>query len=443
MLLLLLNSCFKSNVTSDSNNNENSGEDNSPVENIAPVIAPASPENNCSVTTHWLSSGNLRIGITSNGGGVINQVELDGKKIMSKASQMYGRAGQSCIRDEAHNLRYNPTQAGFNETIGTPCTIKEEDRKLIVEPRQCALWYGDGEYDFTEWENVGNDPYNDDGLSIGKLGYGKDGDNLNEKNLKHRQLEEVGSEFDYYGYYEDRLGFDGINIPLIYHYYEFRYVRESGHCISQFFENGKMRDGRCILNESKFVDDISVKYPEGKHPGTKFDMNTVISLWSLRHDNPLWYPKYRYVQNNDGEWIMLLRNENGRQNPFHVTQNYKHVLIISDSDDINTGQSFCIYRPSSDVNINSIIGVNKETNEIVYKDNRIKEIEILDTPERTADMGLYGFRDYMTGILNPKRLAGQYDGAYEAYRAEFYILSGTAKQIMDAVKILDKHYKSN
>ena len=407
--------------------------------NRLPVIAAANANNNASITTHWLSSGNMRIGITSNGGGVINQIELNGQKIMGEASQMYGRVGQSCIRDESHNRKYNPTQAGFNETIGTPCIISEINKKLVIEPRQCALWHGDSQYDFCEWENIGSDPYKDDGLN-GKLGYGSDKDGLNEKNLKNKQLDEVGSEFDYYGFYEDKKGIYDIEIPVIYHYYEYRYVREPGHCISQFLENGIMEDGKSILNESEFIEDISVNFPEGKHKGTKYDMNTNIHLWSLRSDNSMWYPKYRLVQKNDGQWNVQTRIINNKPSPFIVKSGYRNVLILSDTEKLDEGVALCIYKPDSDINTNSIIGVKKETNQIVYKDNRIKEFEILDQPERTPTMGLYGFRDYTLGILNPNHFYGEYDGIYEALRAEFYILSGTVQQIMDAIDILDKNY---
>ena len=64
------------------------------------------------VTTHHLKSGSsgFQIGITSNGGGVINEVIIPGLgDIMGPASDMYGRAGQVAIRDASHGGRYNPT----------------------------------------------------------------------------------------------------------------------------------------------------------------------------------------------------------------------------------------------------------------------------------------------------------------------------------------------
>jgi len=86
------------------------------------IIVPSDP----SVTTDTLRSGELVLGINSNGGGVINYLYLPGTgNIFGPQSVKYGRSGQSAMRDALHGGRYNPTQAGFNETLGTPCTVKK------------------------------------------------------------------------------------------------------------------------------------------------------------------------------------------------------------------------------------------------------------------------------------------------------------------------------
>ena len=128
------------------------------------VIAPSDP----SITTDTLKSGNLILGINSNGGGVVNYLTIPGVgNIFGPQSVKYGRSGQSAMRDGLHSGRYNPTQAGFNETLGTPCIVEKQTDKLMLPARPLALWYGDCEWDFTEWENIGADPscYNDGGNS--------------------------------------------------------------------------------------------------------------------------------------------------------------------------------------------------------------------------------------------------------------------------------------
>ncbi len=119
------------------------------------IIAPSDP----SITTDTLRSGELVLGINSNGGGVINYLYLPGTgNIFGPQSVKYGRSGQSAMRDALHGGRYNPTQAGFNETLGTPCTVERGADKLVIPARPVALWYGDCKWDFTEWENIGADP---------------------------------------------------------------------------------------------------------------------------------------------------------------------------------------------------------------------------------------------------------------------------------------------
>ena len=185
------------------------------------IIAPSDPR----VTTHRLRSGDLVIGLTDNGGGVINEVNIPGLgDIMDKATDMYGRAGQVAIRDDSHGGRYNPTQAGFWETLGTQCQITHTEDKLVVEPRGMALWHGDRKYDFAEWENIGPDPYPEDN------GHG-DLDGLDERDLPGKQATEVYSEFDYYGIYENVMGQHGITTPAVYHYFEIRFIRPPGPCL--------------------------------------------------------------------------------------------------------------------------------------------------------------------------------------------------------------------
>ncbi len=381
------------------------------------VIAKSDPR----ITTHYLKSGNFMIGITDNGGGILNNITLPGiGDIMDVQTDMYGRAGQVAIRDASHGGRYNPTQAGFNETLGTQCKVVETPNKLTVVRRPLSLWHGDGKYDFTEWENIGADPYKNDNAN-------SDIDGLDESQLEGKQETEVTSEFDYFGTYENIKGKYGIESPAIRHYIEISFIRKPGHCINQF------RPGTKLFNEKALAKDISNKFPEGVHKGTAQDMNGMIAVWSLRHDKAMWNHSFVHYRTNSGEW----KTQNARPNIGVDSDNT--VLILADSSNINKGVALGLYRPKSEINEYFIIGRNEKTNKTEYKDQRYKAANegtsITYLYRRTPTLAKYGFVTRCTGMIN--RTALKKD-VYEVYRGEYYILQGTPKEIMDAVKQIDK-----
>lgn len=372
------------------------------------------------ITTHELSSGEYVLGITENGGGVINKIFIPGLgDIMGKETDKYGRAGQVAIRDASHGGRFNPTQAGFFETLGTQCEIIKTDDKLIVSPRPMALWHGDGEYDFTQWENIGPDPYNNDNGN-------SDIDGLDESNLVGKQETEVTSEFDYYGVYENVKGKYGITTAAFRHYFEIRLSREPGHAVEQF------RPGTKLFNESALRADISVKQPQGKHPAKYYDLSGFTALWSLRHDLALWTHKYVYYRDTNKKW------KTSDANIDLGAQTDSTVMILANSNDPTKGIALGLFRPSTDINYNYIIGRNDITNQIVHKDNRYQlpaeGSKINYSYKRAPTMSKYGFSTRGSGIINR---IGLPQNVYESYRAEFYILFGTPQEIMEAVKAIE------
>lgn len=378
------------------------------------IIAPSNPR----ITTHKINSGLVTLGITENGGGVINQLILPGLgDIMGEQADMYGRSGQSSIRSLAHSGKYNPTQAGFNETLGTVSTIIQNDDELIIKPRGCALWKADGKYDFIEWENIGSDSYRDDQKNT-------DLDHLDERELVGKQETEVFSEFDYYGTYQNYLGKQGIKIAAFRHYYEYRFIRKSGHCINQFNKDSP------IWDKSNIVKDISVKYPEGVFKGTDKDMNNMNAAWSIRNDLLLWNPEVRYIQTIKGKW-----EAQPRLKVFHGDDlDYKQAFIVAESYNENTGRALGFYKPASEINSFPIIGVKEVDGSLVYKDNRTNENYINESPTRTSSMSWMGFKNDSRGMISRDRLP---DGVYETYRAEYYLFYGTPKEIITAIATLD------
>ena len=386
-----------------------------------------------SAVTDTIKSGDFVLGINDYGGGAISMISLPGVgNIMGPKALSYGRMGQSSIRDGAHGGKYNPTQAGFTETIGTECEVIKTPGKMVVEPRGCALWNGDGKYDFTEWENIGPDPYKNDGGN-------SDQDGLDESNLSviingktyTKQEAEVYSEFDYFGTYENAKGKNGITIPAFRHYFEYRFIRRPGHCINQF------RDGTPVWDGSKISTNLSVKNPKGVFKGTDKDMNNLSASWSIRNDLSLWYPKFRYVQKVNGTWEVEDRSI--RTTDRNDTK-YKQVFIIAESKDDNTGNAIGFYRPDSEINKNQIMGVREYDNSIFYTDNRIKETFYIETPTRTPTMSWMGFRNSSLGLINRDRLP---QGIYETYREEAYLFFGTPKQIKEAIAAFDNNMKTN
>ncbi len=381
------------------------------------IIAISDP----TVTTHYLNSGDFRIGITDNGGGILNNITLPGKgDIMDVQTDMYGRAGQIAIRDASHGGRYNPTQAGFFETLGTQCEVIETPDKLTVTRHPLSLWHGDGKYDFIEWENIGADPYKKDNGN-------SDIDGLDESKLEGKQETEVASEFDYFGTYENVKGKFGIESPAIRHYIEISFIREPGHCINQF------REGTKLFNEKALAKDISKKFPEGVHKGTSKDMNGLISIWSLRHDRAKWVHSFVHYRTADGQW----KTQPAENDLSEESDNT--VIILSDSSSLKNGTALGLYRPKSDINEYFIIGRNEKTNKTEYKDQRYTAANdgtrITYSYKRTPTLAKYGFANRCTGMIN--RTALKKD-VYEVFRGEYYILQGTPEEIMATVKQIDK-----
>ena len=376
-----------------------------------------------SITTHKLSSGDegFQIGITSNGGGVINFVNLPGKgDIMRLASDRYGRAGQLAFRDSSHGGSYNPTQAGYNEELGTKCQVVRDNKKLIVPQRGMALWFGDNRYDFTHWENIGDDSKDSDGGNSDK-------DGIDESNLPGKQATEVFSEFDYYGIYEDVFGQNNIEVATIRHYFEASFIRKPGHCIDQFKEGTPMYNANALRREIKNL------APKGSFPGTEKDLNGVIAVWTLRNDVARWDYKFIYLRNASGNWVSLDATKN-------VPASYdQSVIIMAESDNPKNGRALGLYKPNSEINKFPIVGINENTGTIDYKDNRIRlaseGTKLSYSKFRAPSMSKYGFSNRFSGMINRTRLQ---DNQYEMYRGEYFISYGTPQRIMDNIDKITK-----
>ncbi len=413
------------------------GVESAPLDDWFTVVDETDP----ALTTDVISSGGLELGVSSFGGGYINRLSLPGfGDVMGFQADRYGRGGQSAIRDILHGERYNPTQAGFSDPAGTICRVLEtiDESALVVAPRPCVLFRGDGKFDFTEWENLADDGYVESGGS-------NDWDTIDESLLPGKQATEVTSEFDYFCTYEDLMDATNITIPCFRHYYEYRYVRDPGHCIEQH-NLGPLFDP--VTGE---VTDISVAQPAGVYPAATNDMGILKFGMSIRMDNAVWQPTHHW--HVDGSTINDLsvkeRGESVTARRWHrdtslatrtpgfnvpgYTQVHAPLLILSDSTDIDQGGALGLYFPDSDINLNSIVGMDKESGEIVYKDDRRLHMEVRDSPFRIPTMQWIGFRGHLLGMLNPTRTP---PGTMEVFRGEFYILYGSPREIFEHAQLI-------
>ena len=391
--------------------------------------------------TDTIRSGGFILGISDYGGGYITKIEIPGLgDIMGTVSRTYGRGGQSSIRDMGRKGCYNPTQAGYSDIAGTECQVTKTKGKMVVEPRGCCLFNGDGGFDYTRWENITPDPYPNDGGNT-------DLDNIDEENLSVningynyvKQEAEVYSDFDFYGEYENYKEKVGLSVPCIRHYLEYRFIRSislPNSAMKQFSKSALSTQG--YWDDSKILSQIPMSNPLGNFPGGEDHLNSVLLSYSLRNDTALWDPNYRYVQLKDGTWQTQTRSTQFEGNETA----YKLRFIVAESNDETKGNALGFYRPDSYINKYNVVGIKESTNSEVYVDNRIVDNYYLDIRYRIPTMSWIGFRNESRGLISRAYLTGINSGVYEKQRQESFYLYGTPAQLKAAFAQLDKYYSN-
>ncbi|NNM86236.1 MAG: hypothetical protein HKL96_10840 [Phycisphaerales bacterium] len=360
------------------------------------IAAPSNP----ALTTQTLRSGDFILGISDLGGGYINKLVIpDHGDIMGSASKRYGRGGQSAMRDYMHAGAYNPTQAGYTDMDGTQCQIVTKPGLLVITPHKCRLWWADGKYDFT-----------------------------NRHRTPAQEARKITSEFDYYGYYQNVDGTNGITISCIKHYFEYRFIRKPGFCFRQF------GPGTPVFRPYNALKDIPVKHPVGVYPAQPFDLSKALVVWSLRGDTAIWNPRWVYYLKKSGTWDIHRRRDNTHHLVYGSNATYQPLIIISDSKDPSTGKALGVFRPNSVINTNIIVG-RKDNGSQVYADPRLTRVIAADIPHRIESMWKLGFFIYFRGMLNRTQTP---PGVYETFRTEVYMLVGTPNQIRNAAAIITR-----
>lgn len=403
-----------------------------------PIVQKSDPTK----VTHRLKIGKLTFGFSDLGGGYLNYLDLgDGENVVSP---YYGRGWQGSLRDRLHMGRYNPTQAGFHDHAGTPVSLKLTEGKLTIPKFNLPL-YGDPVFDFTEHEDLVYDfkGYKDHGNS--------DTDGLDESDWT--QDDELRSEFDFEGVYEDASKLGGGGIPILRFYCRYIYERDP-KAILQFGKKAKKKDGRSVLDERMRVEDISELLP-GAQKSKDVDLaNIIFTGYGFRlftktgYTTPMWH--------EDGEWKEVTRKSvSGRGNekqfelalselqsrgkkkkkksPTKVLES--QFLLWAKGSDPKKSPAIALYCPmKSRFNAKPFVGLDKKTGKEVYRENRNTRSYIFFSHVIPDQLGVRS-RFFQTGMLAPKH--GN-PNVVEALDHETFVLFGTPDQILNAVKTIEK-----
>jgi len=400
-----------------------------------PIVAKSDPE----VVTHRLKLGKITVGFSDKGGGYLNHLDLgDGKNIVSPR---YGRGWQGSLRDRLHSGRYNPTQAGFTDYAGAPVKLLLSDDRLTIPKFNLPL-YGDPVFDFTEHEDLVADfkGYRDNGRT--------DTDGLDEAKLT--QDDELRSEFDFEGEYEDATALAGGKIPVLRFYCRYTYARDP-KAILQFGKKAKKTDGRPVIDERARAADISGVLP-GKQAATDVDLAGVIFtgygirlFTSTGCTTPMWY--------EDGEWKSVSRKSvqgRGKEKQFDLTAPAARksrtrgkgaevleipFLLWAKGTDPDASPAIALYYPiRSGINTKSMIGIDRKTGKVRYREDRNQRSFIFFSHVIPTQIGIRS-RFFMSGMLAP---AHGDPKAVEALEHETFVLFGTPNDILKAVRVLEK-----
>lgn len=382
--------------------------------------------------THTINAGAVKLGVNSNGGGYVNYFSIEGGPNI--VSPKFGRGWQGSIRDRYHEGRYNPTQAGFSDAAGTPVRVNIINNKktISIPPFQMPL-FGDPVFDFTENENLTKDAkvYKDQGKY--------DSDGLDERS--NDQDDEIRSEFDYQGHYENVSSRTiDLGVSSIKHVYRSTYMRKP-KAIYQFGRNAIKENGHYVLNPRYQLQDISRVIP-GKQTASPIDLSNVIfTAYGIRlltrfnyttgmwHDGTKWNIRKKESFRGRGNEMNFQINSNEQQVYRRLNNN---LLILSKGSNPYTSKAIGVYVPNNARNIKQTILRNRSNGQIKFAEDRRTRSYMFFSHVIDEQIGIRT-RYFTTGLMAPNR--GR-RGYVEGLRHETYILYGTPQRILQAIKRL-------
>ena len=410
--------------------------------------------------THTITSRGVTLGFSDLGGGYVNFFD-QGRG--NEAAAGYGRGWQMSIRDQLHSGRYNPTQAGFLDHYGAPVNIEVVDSpngaggRLVIPSFQMPL-YGDGVNDFLENEDMVQDQYKDDNQN-------SDDDGLDESGLTSD--DELRSEFDFEGLWEDYSGRLSDPIPVFRFAHVATYKREpSVSGMLQFGKDARLRNGKPVLSSGPRPD-IAPDRP-GRQVASDVDLQRIIySATNIRFDKAMGYKRLFWV-GPDGQWasreivpgqteLDLKRMSTSKDAPAGAVNEPKMAkgdfAVIADGPDPDKAVAVGIYVPQrSDANRRPVLGLRADGSGASYASDRRLRSWLYVAPRGTRDPGVrtlengyeipsglvhFGYRTLLTGMTSP---ANSPDGHVEALRVESFVLAGAPNEIRAAVEELAENY---
>ena len=449
-----------------------------------------------SLATHWIRSGGTSFGFTEFGGGSMscilpNQIEnlpercdsLSGDPNLVRPD--FGRGWQAAFRDGQHRGRHNPTQAGYDDNYGVSADVSIGEScdgrggRLYIAPFRMPI-FSNGKYDWVENEDIASDGYDEDGES-------SDNDAVDETGLS--QLDEVRSEFNFTGFYEDASARVSADVAILRHLFQTDF-RHEADAIFQFGQDGEMDNGVSVLNPSAVPLDLAPDTDasdllEGPQVATPVDYASGSFSysgrvrWSFGYNHVLWMDargkwqedrllvcnrkvKVQYGQDRFRE--LYENNPDSQQGGDPETfagQTELPLMILSSGgiDEVETADAVALYLPENTCNQQQVLGWDPDTGETLYTQDRRtrvlfsanrracktgtknEERLIWEDPEglerdRYAenDQTNIAIRLYQLGMLSP---GGTAEGLIERLRMDVRLLVGTPTEILAAVKELE------
>jgi hypothetical protein len=293
--------------------------------------------------------------------------------------------------------------------------------------------FGDPVFDFTEHEDLAPDyrRYPDNGST--------DTDGIDEGGLT--QDDELRSEFDFEGAYEDASKLCDNKLPVLRFYSRYTYAR-SQNAIRQFGKKARMKDGRTVINEKARLSDISASMT-GKQKARDDDLSKVVfTPYGIRlktsagYNVPMWFSR--------GKWKSLKSEQirgRGKEKVFQLMPTTQpkwkdtelldsQLLLLAKADDPNKSQAIGFYSPQRSLtNQKPILGLDKKSERVRYEEDRRMRSIMMFSHVIPSQIGIRS-RIFLTGLLAPEH--GD-PNAIEALQQESYILFGTPGEILGCV----------
>ena len=387
-------------------------------------------------STHTLDAGVMKLHFGAHGGGYINHVEVPDipNAMVRETHGRYGRGWQGSARDRLHSNRYNPTQAGWRDFAGTPAPVRFDAAGRFTVDRYNVPLFGDPIFNFVRFDDLAEDfNYGDPP--------GTDTDGFAEP-AGWTQDDEIRSEFDFEGFYEDAGDPAGNGCSVLRIFQRYSYER-SAKAILQFGPAALKTDGSPVFDPQQ-IDihgNFSTIFPQQQ--ATEIDLAGIIyTAFGIRL-NPqaglthgLWRSGGAWQGDSlilgGGDLVRFKLPGHGIDTPPGERLDYGFLMLANGSDP-NTAKGFALYVPAIERNTRNLIGMDRETRDVIYREDRITDAFILIRSAITGQASIRS-RYFLSGLFAPDN--GDPD-SIEAMETEQYVLYGTPNQVLAAVQAIE------